>query len=891
IHSIERVYPFLDHVEPTPKTRQNILALRRTYYVRYHAKIEPEQVVKDLSKADGVIYAEPVGIQRTLTYHQSTIPNDPLYANQTELQQLRIPEAWNVIKAEDGSPRVVIAIVDSGANWKHEDLIGNVWTNPNEIPDNGIDDDNNGFIDDVHGVNFANGDDTNNDPTNFYDYNHGTIVAGAVGAMADNDIGIAGAAWNAEIMHIDASFNSRVTGGFGYEGILYAAANGADIINTSWGSISRRVRSRFQNETLDLATDLGALIVAAAGNESRNWALLSPASHPRVLSVGATQKNTRKLTGFTNYGENVSVFAPGSGVWTTGLKGGYRTASGTSLASPLVAGIAALVKTKHTDWTPDMIREHIRLTSENIDRDNPSYTGEMGHGFVNALKAVQEIPSSPAVRLINSNWTDNDGDFIISPGDSVTVKATLTNYLIDAHQLRISIAEIGLYPFLNWQTREVSVGFLGKGDSVTVEFEFQVAPNSPTNQLTRFLVQVQDGAFLDIAGLLYMSVNQSVADLHQVLRALYVSTNGDQWDSNSGWDVNGTMPERIRCAGWHGLSCRDGILIGIDLSRNSLTGQLPPELGNLAMLRSLDLSDNQLSGPIPSELGNLTNLKNLNLWRNKLTGSILSELENLANLEYLNLGRNQLTGPIPLELRNLVTLEQLGLHSNQLIGPILPELGDLVNLKLLRVWGNQLTGPIPPELGDLTGLKTMGLHSNQLMGEIPPELGNLINLEWLDLYNNQLSGSIPRSFLQLQGLSILRFNGNSGLCAPSNDEFQAWLSMIQTVAGPRCTPSVSIEQKTVLPTEFTLQGNYPNPFRTSTRIQFDLPHPARVAVEVLDVTGRRTLLLSPIDVSAGWNREINLRNLSLPSGTYLYRLIVDSPDGNSLHTGRFIRVR
>ena len=270
VHTIERMYPFLDHVDPTPKTRRNLLALRRTYYVRYSADVTPERVSSDLAAAPGIVYAEPVPVNRIRTpvRWERIDPNDPRFNDQPELGLMRLPEAWDVVKSSDGVPKVVIAIVDDGSEWRHEDLRANVWTNEDEIPGNGIDDDNNGFIDDVHGVNFANGDDTDNDPTPLPGNAHGTSVAGSASAVTDNNVGIAGAAWNAEMMHINTACSDGGAICFGYEGILYAAMNGADIINASWGGLvgdDQGSEARLIRQLI-LATDMGALVVAAAGN-------------------------------------------------------------------------------------------------------------------------------------------------------------------------------------------------------------------------------------------------------------------------------------------------------------------------------------------------------------------------------------------------------------------------------------------------------------------------------------------------------------------------------------------------------------------------------------------------------------------------------------------------
>ena len=238
----------------------------------------------------------------------------------------------------------------------------------------------------------------------------------------------------------------------------------------------------------------------------------------------------------------------------------------------------------------------------------------------------------------------------------------------------------------------------------------------------------------------------------------------------------------------------------LNLSGNQLSGEIPPELGNLSNLTHLYLQDNQLSGEVPSELGSLSNLEWLWLQRNQLSGEIPPELGNLSNLTHLYLQDNQLSG-VPPELGNLSNLERLNLSGNQLSGEIPPELGNLSNLTHLYLQDNQLSGEVPSELGSLSNLEWLWLQRNQLSGEIPPELGNLSNLTHLYLQDNQLSGvppelgnlsrlerlnlsgnsslsgPLPRSFIGLTSLRSLSLSG-TGMCAPTDATFQAWLGGI-----------------------------------------------------------------------------------------------------------------
>jgi len=257
----------------------------------------------------------------------------------------------------------------------------------------------------------------------------------------------------------------------------------------------------------------------------------------------------------------------------------------------------------------------------------------------------------------------------------------------------------------------------------------------------------------------------------------------------------------------------------------------------------------------------------------------------------LRINDNQFSGPIPAEFGTLSSLRSLWLGVNNLTGPIPPELGNLSELRSLWLGVNNLMGTIPSNLGNLEHLRELNLQDNQLSGSLPPELGNLLGLISLSLGNNQLVGQLPRTFMQLS-LEGLDYRRNSGLCAPPDDEFQNWLALIEYVfADPNYSSSVSAEQEGLLPVAFTVQGNYPNPFRASTSLRFDLPWPASVGVEVSDITGRQVFLKSPVEVSSGRDREIYLNNLSLPSGTYLYRLTVNSSDGIFTHSGRFVLIQ
>ena len=276
--------------------------------------------------------------------------------------------------------------------------------------------------------------------------------------------------------------------------------------------------------------------------------------------------------------------------------------------------------------------------------------------------------------------------------------------------------------------------------------------------------------------LMYASPNALAQDVGQaddraVLVALYTATDGPNWNDNRNWLTDADLNN------WYGVRVdTNGRVSSLYLKGNGLTGNIPPEIGNLSGLETLNLQSNELTGPIPAELGNLPILSELHLGWNMLSEKIPEQLGELPALQTLDLSANQLTGQIPAELGNLSLLEDLHLRRNQLTGQIPRELGHLVNLRTLSMSDNQFSGNIPAELGNLRSLDSLSLYKNKITGEIPPELGQLSQLEALDLERNRLIGEIPVELTNLSRLDslVLSHNRLSG-------EIPTMLSMLQNL--------------------------------------------------------------------------------------------------------------
>jgi subtilisin family serine protease len=342
--------------------------------------------------SQGVSYTFEIDTQTFLD--KAVLPNDPGFAKQWHLfntgqasglsnEDITAPEAWVV---RTGSPDVVVAVIDEGIQLNHPDLVNNLWTNPGEIPGNGIDDDENGYVDDVHGYNFSSG---KGDVFASPEFSHGTHVAGIIGAEGNNGIGVTGVSWDVQLMSLDVLGPGENKGRFStvWEAIYYAADNGADVINMSLGADVNMTLEQFKARdpitfaegfnALQYAVESGVTVVVAAGNASNSfdtdWISL-PAIYsdvlPGVISV-ASVGNTGELASYSNYGSKITIAAPGgdfgdtreSLILSTYPFGDYRFLAGTSMAAPVVAGAVALVKAENPDLAPAQIQTLLEDTA------------------------------------------------------------------------------------------------------------------------------------------------------------------------------------------------------------------------------------------------------------------------------------------------------------------------------------------------------------------------------------------------------------------------------------------------------------------------------------------------------------------------------------------------
>ncbi len=350
---------------------------------------EVAATVQSLRADPDVLYAEEDKVVRA-TY----VPNDPSYSSTGSwgqsyadlhgLKRIGTTQAWDVNRGLG----VVVAVIDTGIDYNHPDITANVWINPGEIAGNGVDDDHNGFVDDVRGWDFIGPaywqPVPDNDPND--GHFHGTHVAGTIAAVGDNNLGVVGVAWRAKVMAVKALDDSGTgTDSAVAQAITYAVDNGADVINAS---LSGEGTSQAIADAINYAQAHGVVFVAAAGNNSADLDAKDyyPANVPAAIAVSALSPS-ESLSAFSNRGSKVELAAPGEDILSL-EKGtnGYFRLEGTSMAAPHVSGVAALVIAQYPAYTTEQVRQALRVSA--TDLGTTGRDASFGYGRVNAAQAV-----------------------------------------------------------------------------------------------------------------------------------------------------------------------------------------------------------------------------------------------------------------------------------------------------------------------------------------------------------------------------------------------------------------------------------------------------------------------------------------------------------------------
>lgn len=910
--SLKRALPFVPRPSVLERA-EGVVDLSQIYFAEIPYAADPRAIASRLGTVSGVEYAEP----KFISYLYDT-PNDPLLPNQNSyFTRMNTYNGWSIAK---GSASVPIAVVDGGTYWQHEDLNPNMRAKPGEDINNngrfdlgpppagdedGIDQDGNGFVDDVIGWNFANN--TNNPRGLSGTPNsaaHGTATASHFGARTNNGVGMAGSSWNCSIIAVcaaSATVDNAIA--YGYEGIAYAYANGAKVINCSWGRTGGF--SAFEQDVINAATQAGALVVCAAGNGLNNNGIGKsndlqpdyPPNYKNVLAVGATSSTSDGRASFSNYGRTVPVFAPGVNIYSAFNGGGYGNGgSGTSYSSPLVAGLAGIVKSLHPTWTPRQIALQIKTTCDSIDAANPSLAGNLGRGRVNFARALSE--SHAGIDILNAELRTPSGRTLFLQNDTILLTLTIQNILFaPANNLTLNAASSDASVSVLLGT--INAGTLASGQQTTLSpFMFRVGTLTTSRDVVLRLDWVSNGNERDSWAYkitVFPSVPQWETQASPTATSLYSVKAIDQnvaWAS--GGSGTGTAPVVIRTtdggATWvnvtgnlagqdlYCITALDGIRAwvgtgsgkifattngGATWSEQTYPGTQSPFINGVWMFSD---GTGYAQGDPPGT-GRFVVLKTTNF------GTTWAHLANEPTGGASEAGWNNSFWCTD------VNHIWFGTNANRIWRTTdggttwLSSASGATNSFALAFKDNTTglvghsTGIVRQTTdGGATWVATSSPTTSAINGLA---FVNNTNSAWLASgtapyrsTNNGSSWTVQTVYPISGSLYHVSFADTSrGWAVTSNGEIIRY----------RPPGTTGLDATSSLPEQFVLYQNYPNPFNPTTSIMYELPTSSFVSLEVFDVLGRKVAELVHGEQAAG-RRVVRFDASHLASGVYVYRL-------------------
>ncbi|MBU1116915.1 MAG: S8 family peptidase [Bacteroidetes bacterium] len=860
------VSEIVKYFNPKDKNEEN--SLNNIYRLKLSSPYDPIYVASKLSKLADVEWAEPKYL-RTISH----TPNDPKLSSQYGLAKVQAEAAWDISK---GNSNIIIAIIDSGVDWNHEDLGANIWQNDDPI--NGIDDDQNGYIDDIRGWDFGglNGTPDNNpvedSPT------HGTHVAGIAAAVTNNSIGIAGLGYNLTIMPVKTTrhdLDDR-TIAYGYEGIIYAAENGANIINCSWGGFGY---SHAEQEAIDYAVSKGSVLVCAAGNEGVNGVIF-PAAYNGVLSVGNTDQSDIKSFS-SNYGKDLDVCAPGSGIYSTWQSNTYTYLSGTSMASPLAAGLAGLVIDKFPNYTPLQVIEQIRVNADNIDALNPTKVNLLGSGRINAYKALSNN-NSKSVRIVNSKFTETvNPDGLLQRGEEVAITINFMNYLNSISSFTADLTTTSSdVTITNSHFAAPAKGTLEGFNNSKEPFKFTINGNSADDKEILFKLTYLDGDYSDFQ---IISVIINPTYITQVGKniAITITSKG-----NFGFN---DYPNNQRGDGFSymqggNLLFESGLMYGISES----------QMVNTVRNTDPDLQDNDFNPIHNTQLiipGNTSDVDGYSVFNDDNAGT--SKLGIETTLKTYSFSDNGNDGYIILKylFKNNSGVDYSNFYSGIFFDWDIDENtygGNVTKYDSLNNFGIVYN---TPEEQPYIGMALLTNGSTNFYGIANDGLDDGFGVyegftdasKWLAMTNGlNKTNAGPNDISCVISAGPFEIKADSTLVVSFSINAAMDLSSLQSSVINSRAKYISVLtdidiDDIELPLEFSLSQNYPNPFNPSTTINYTIPRNTEyysvqhTALKIYDILGREVATLVSKQQSAG-NYEVTFDAKNLTSGIYFYKL-------------------
>jgi subtilisin family serine protease len=840
-------------------------------------KTEPTEnlteLIRQISSLEEVEWAEPKYVRKVCFD-----ANDEYFiaGMQKHLNVIKAAEAWNITK---GKKEIVIGIVDTGVDIDHPDLAANIYLNKKEISGNGIDEDDGGeYIDDISGWDFGGVSGIpDNNPREDYNADkgyHGTHVAGIASAVTDNKFGISSIGFNCTILPVKASQgnyrdeNEEPYIIYGIEGIKYAIDKGARIISCSWGGYEY---SNLEQEVIDYAVSKGVLIIAAAGNKNSQQPFY-PASYNGVLSVGWTNNDdTKRAAG--NYGEFLDVTAPGTAVYSTwpiasGATPPFQYAGGSSMSAPLVAGLAGLVFSKYPNLTAEQVAEKIRVTCDKIDDKNlPQYSYLLGKGRINAYNAVKDS-TAYSLRATKINLKNlSSGNF--QSEDTTVVELEFTNFLMPVSGVKISIS--CKEPFVKFTKDQLEISSLSELEKIkTEQIRFVLTNDAPFDTSTFFFVKYEATGLSDFqwlpvklnpsfvthrTGKIEVTVTNKggigFSDLHNQKGSGFRLLNGKNF-LNEGALMFGNSIDKLI----------DGVKINNHLISNDFVTQKPISLQvNQHMNKSSAwLNDNNAGA---SKLGIEAEISSYTFDSSSDNGYLLLNI-NIKNTTQKEIKNLYLGYFLDVNLSDNIFADSTAYDATGGFAYVVKEnpVNEIVGAALLT---KQQCG-------------YTGINNNWHVGEVILADGFQDEEKWSALSSGIIKEKVYGDVSFVLGGGPVNISPDANeifafVLAPASGKEELRQIIRQSKLKYYSLINAIEHDKEIMPDNYFLSQNFPNPFNPETTISYKLQAASQVSLKVYDILGREiATLVSEYQQAGAHKYQLSIVNCKLSSGVYFYRL-------------------
>ena len=866
-----------------PQTNSRLMkgeeSISRIFQVEYNSSEDPIKLAAKISKLPEIEYAEPRYIQ-----HITDTPNDSLYnmSLQSNLADIKASEAWDITK---GNSSIIIAIVDVGVDWRHPDLAAHMVAGTDLGGENGTPDEDPS-------------EDKAPQADSIWQPYHGTHVAGIASAVSNNRIGIASVGYNCSLMPVKVSRSDfrddkgRPLIYYGFDGIKWAADHGAKIINCSWGGYSY---SRYEQDIINYAANKGALVVAAQGNENRLTPFY-PADYKNVLSVCWADNNDNKNPS-ANYGREVDVMAPGTLVLSTWPKvaknnpNDYNThMSGSSMASPLVAGLAGLVASVFPNYSPQQIAEQIRVTSDDVYLTNntPDLQYLLGKGRINAYRAVTET-KAVSVRITNVNYSGS-GSGVYGIGDEVTAQLSLKNYLNQVSGLNISVQCSD--SFLDLKPITSGAISIAANDTAAnkISFKFTIRNGAPYDYDVGFLVKFNAGTYSDFQWL-SIRINPTYANHNSNKISMSVTSKGSLGFTD--------FPANLYGNGFHFNGGNNLLFEGAFMYGNS-----PTAVMDAAREQTEQSKDFAMITPISITVDPNGKQTGTTTYNDSGAGAISLGIETKQkSYSYVNSPDDKYVIIVD-ELQNK-TLKDInniyvGYYFDWDLPAESPE-ADSTAFDQTEKFGyafykdrSKLNTIVGAALVSSTNYGYYPIDNRATSGEVYLNDGFTDNEKWITL-----SKGIVNTTLGYTDISFVVSGGPINIPAGKSAKIAFAVAAADNISDLRNVVHQSrikyqteiateVNNTVELPTKFSLSQNYPNPFNPSTTISYQLSNAGHVSLKVYDLLGREVAtLVNELKKSGNYNFVFSINNYQLSSGVYFYQLNA----GSFMATKKFVLIK